>query len=77
MKSVIGDRCVMFNKKSEFNYKAIKNLDCYILRKYKLYEIFGKYPEVAMNLKFSVLSKYRNNIRNPIRIIKEETESGI
>lgn len=67
----------MFNKKSEFIYKAIKNLDCFIIRKYKLYEIFGKYPDIAMNLKYSVLYKYRHNIRNPIRQNKEDTEAGI
>jgi hypothetical protein len=46
-KSVIGDRCVMFNKKSEFNFKAITDMDCYIIRKPRLYDIFSRYPEIA------------------------------
>jgi hypothetical protein len=64
----------MFNKKSEFNFKAITDMDCYILRKPRLYDIFSRYPEIAQKLKYTVLHKYRNNIRNPLTLRKEETE---
>jgi CRP-like cAMP-binding protein len=47
VKSVIGDRCVMFCKKSEFIYKAIKDLHCYVIRKAKVFAIFSKYPTIA------------------------------
>ena len=67
----------MFSKKSEFNFKAIKNLDCYIIRKYRLFEIFSKYQMIAQHLKQIVLYKYRMNIRKPIRAHKDETESGL
>jgi len=77
VRSVIGDRGVLFDKKSEFNYKAIKNMDCYILRKTNLYEVMAKYPEISKHLKYVVLQKYRQNVRQPIKSHKEETESGI
>lgn len=50
-KSVIGDKGVMFNERSEFLYKAISDLDCYILRKQNLLEIFNKYKDIALSMK--------------------------
>jgi len=32
-KTVIGDHSLMFRKKSEFLYRALRNLDCYAIRK--------------------------------------------
>ena len=57
-KSVIGDHSVAFNKRSEFVYKALTNLDCYALRKNRFYQILERYPQFAMKLKHTILLRY-------------------
>jgi hypothetical protein len=64
-KSVIGDHSVAFNKRSEYLYKALTDMDCYGLRKNRLYQIFDKYKEFAVKLKDIILERYQNLIKKP------------
>mmetsp|Transcript_35740 Transcript_35740/g.26548 ORF Transcript_35740/g.26548 Transcript_35740/m.26548 type:complete len:85 (-) Transcript_35740:130-384(-) len=52
-------------------------MDCYILRKDKVSDLLGKYPEISQHLKYVVMKRYRQNIRWPIKAHREETESGL
>lgn len=51
IKTTIGEHSVMFHRKSEFNYKALEDMECYALKKTNLREIFRKFPELGSKLK--------------------------
>jgi len=65
-KSVIGDYYVMFQKRSEFIYKALTQMECFALRKKNFFELVERYPEMARKLKFQVLRRYKDIIRVPL-----------
>ena len=46
-KTIIGDHSVMFNKRSEFLYRAHFNMDCQAIRKCNYQEISGSYNSLA------------------------------
>lgn len=46
-KTIIGDHSVMFNKRSEFLYRAYFNMDCQAIRKCNYQEISGSYNSLA------------------------------
>lgn len=49
-------------------------MDCYIIRKPRILEIFNKYEDIAQKMKYKVFKKYRDHLRNPIKAHKEENE---
>ncbi len=72
-KSVIGDHSVMFKKRSEFLYKALRIMDCYAIRKNKFYEIQDKYNEFGTKMKIKIFNQYKHSIRKPVLEQKQET----
>ena len=46
-KTIIGDHSVMFNKRSEFLYRAYFNMDCQAIRKCNYQEVSGAYNVLA------------------------------
>ena len=73
IKSVIGDYSVIFKKRSEFLYKALSDMDCYAIRKNKLYQIMDKYKELSTKLKVKVTERYQSTIRKNVLEHKEDT----
>eukprot|EP00347_Sterkiella_histriomuscorum_P018178 403346494 len=72
-KSVIGDYSVVFHKRSEFLYKALTDMDCYGLRKNRLYQIFDKYKEYSGKMKKKITERYNKIVRKNVLEHKEET----
>lgn len=52
-------------------------MDCYIIRKPRILEIFNKYEDIAQKMKYKVFKKYRDHLRNPIKAHKEENEQSV
>jgi len=73
IKSIIGDYSVIFKKRSEFLYKALSDMDCYAIRKDKLYQIMDKYKEMSAKMKVKVSERYQNFVRKNVLEHKEET----
>ncbi len=73
IKSVIGDNSVIFKKRSEFLYKVLQDMDCYALRKNKLYQIMDRYKEFSAKLKVKVAERYQTFVRKNVLEHKEET----
>ena len=71
-KTVIGDHSIVLQKRSEFIYRALTDMDCYGLRKNKLYEIFDKYKDLGNKMKSKIVSKYQTLIREPVINHKEQ-----
>ncbi|CDW76967.1 cation channel family protein [Stylonychia lemnae] len=72
-KSVIGDHSVVFRKRSEFMYRALGEMDCYGLRKNRLYTIFDKYKEFSAKMKKNISSRYQDVIRKNVLEHKQKT----
>ncbi len=72
-KTIIGDHSVMFNKRSEFLYRAYFNMDCQAIRKCNFLEICGAYNMLSQKLKAKAFQRYKDLIRKPILEHKKET----
>lgn len=72
-KSVIGDYSVIFHKRSEFLYKALTDMDCYGMRKNRLYQLFDKYKEYSTKIKKKITARYNETVRKNVLDHKEET----
>ena len=62
----------MFNRRAEFFYKALTDIEGYSIKKTKINEIFHTNPSIGMKMKKQVLTRYRRCIRVPLNSHKEE-----
>jgi hypothetical protein len=69
---VIGDYSVVFRKRSEFLYKALTDMDCYGLRKNRLYQILDKYKEYSGKIKKKITQRYNEIVRKNVLEHKED-----
>lgn len=76
-RTVIGDICIMFRRRSEFLYLALTNLDCQAIRKHDFYAIMDKYPEYGMKIKAKAFNRYKDIVRRPILDHKKATYDHI
>jgi CRP-like cAMP-binding protein len=76
-KTVIGDYAVMFQKRSEFLYKVLFDMDCQAIRKGKFLEIADKYSFFAQKLKIKTFQRYKDIVRKPVLDHKQETITQI
>ena len=65
-RTTIGEHSVFFNRRSEFVYRTLCDLDCYAIKKTKVRKVFAKHQELAAQLKRIALYRYRKNIRKPL-----------
>lgn len=65
MKSVIGDYSVMFQKRSEFLFKALEDMHCMAVRKSNFIRIHDKFSTLTAKLKLKVFMRYRDLVRRP------------
>ena len=72
-RTVIGDMCIMFRRRSEFLYRALTNLDCQAIRKHDFYQIMEKYQEYGMKIKAKAFTRYKDLVRKPILDHKKKT----
>lgn len=72
-KTVIGDYAVMFQKRSEFLYKALSPMNCMAIRKSVFQTVRDKYKHVAQKLKINSFNRYRDIVRSQVLEHKQET----
>lgn len=72
-RTVIGDYAVMFQKRSEFLYESLSEMECMALRKNHYKEISEKYGFYVQKLKLKVFNLYKDIVRRPVLEHKLET----
>jgi CRP-like cAMP-binding protein len=65
----ICDYYVLNNKRSEFLYKAIREVRAFALQKRFFHDVLDKYPDIAAKLKGESYTRYKKNIREPLVLI--------
>jgi hypothetical protein len=69
--SYICDYYVLNNKKSEFLFKAIREVKAFALQKKFIKKVFKKYPEIDAVIRSESLTRYKKNIREPLVMAKK------
>ena len=69
---VICDHYLCNDLKSQFIYMAMKEIKSFALtKKFLLYEVFPKYPDIAKKIKIESYNNYKKNIFKPVNTIRK------
>ena len=71
--AAIGDYGVLFNKFSEWRYKALTAVHAYGIRKRDILDLLDEYPDIAVKLRQFNANTFRKGIREPLLEHREET----
>jgi hypothetical protein len=75
-KTVIADYYLLFKKRSEFIFRCFKKMNCFIIKKYGMFDILEKtkkYGDIIKEMKVTTFERYKTIIREPMMDHKKGT----